>query len=182
MNLPKVILAACDDSPQANHVAAYAAELAAAAARHLVLVRVIQERNVEAVRQAFSHNPYGFGDLNSAVSTYIREEKKNSHRELGLLLTGRRYMDLRIETVVKVGVPHDVLLKLVEEKKADMVVVGASKHHALSDRILGSTVSHLFRRCPVPLVCARQPTVIARAQQMEGIKSGLRNIGPASAS
>lgn len=167
MDIPKVILAACDDSSQATHVAAYAADLAVATGRHLILSRVIQGRNVEAVRQALSHFPYGFGDLNEAVSSYVREEKKNAHQELGLLLSGRRHPNLKIETLVRVGVPHEVLLALIEKKKVDMVVVGASKHHLLSDRILGSTVNHLFRRCPVPLVSARQSIPLATVQQIK---------------
>lgn len=182
MDMPKVILAACDDSPQANHVAAYAADLAVATGRHLILARIIQGRNVDAVRQALSHFPYGSVDLNEALSAYVREEKNNAHKELGLLLTGRRHQNLKIEIVVRVGVPHDVLLELVEKQKVDMVVVGASKHHPLSDRILGSTVSHLFRRCPVPLVSARQSAVPATAQRYEEIKSALGNLRPASAS
>lgn len=112
MDIPHVILAACDSSPQANHVAAYAADLAAVTNSQLVLTRVIQERKVEAVRQAFSHFLFGLKDLNEVVFTYVQEEKNYDHNELGLLLAGRRHSGLKIETVVRVGVPHEVVLDL----------------------------------------------------------------------
>ncbi len=182
MKSPDVIMAACDDSSQANHVAAYAADLAAVTGRRLILVRVIQERNVEAVRQAFSHFPNSVKDLNESVSIYVREEIKSGHEELGLLVAGRRHPGLKIETIVRVGVPSEVLLDLIEEKEVDMVVVGASKHLPLSDRILGSTVSHLFRRCPVPLVTARQSKALALEKRNKEKNTGLRPLRPASAS
>lgn len=150
----KRIMAACDDSPQAYHVANFAASLALVVAPRLILARIIPQRDVEAVRQAFTHFPDVPKDPEKAASEYAREEEKNGHEELSHLLA-RRYRDLMVETIVRVGVPHEVLIDLVAEKMIDIVVVGASKHNVLLDRIMGSTVSHLFRSCPVPLISAR---------------------------
>ncbi|MGD8846027.1 MAG: universal stress protein [Desulfobacteraceae bacterium] len=172
MEKPKRILAACDDSPQAAYVATYAASLASVMAPHLVLARIIPRRDVEAVRQAFAHFPDAPKDPNEAVSEYVREEKKNGHKELSHLL-GRRYRGLKVETVVRDGVPHEVLLDLVAEKQIDIMVVGASKHNILLDRIIGSTVSHLFRHCPVPLVSARQAGAFAMAHQVDRATCGV---------
>lgn len=180
MEIPKRIMAACDDSPQAANVATYAASLAYILASRLILARVIPQRDVEAVRLAFAHFPDVPEDPDEAVSEYVREEKKNSHKELGHLLS-RRYRNLRIETVVCVGVPHEVLLDLVAEKQIDIVVVGASKHNILLDRIIGSTVSHLFRRCPVPLVSARQTGAFAMAHQVDMGTSGVHILNQVTA-
>lgn len=166
MDKPKRILAACDESHQAAYVATYAASLASVMAPYLVLARIIPRRDVEAVQQAFTHFPDVPKDPNEATSEYVREETKNSHKELSHLL-GRRYRGLKVETVVRVGVPHEVLLDLVAEKQIDIVVVGASKHNILVDRIMGSTVSYLFRRCPVPLVSARQASAFAMTHQVD---------------
>jgi nucleotide-binding universal stress UspA family protein len=175
---PKRIMAACDDSPQAVYVATYAASLAFVMAPHLILARIIPRHDLEAVRQAFSHFPDVPKDPNEAVSQYVREEKKNGHKELSHLLS-RCYRGLKVETVVRAGVPHEVLLDLVEEKKIDIVVVGASKHNILLDRIIGSTVSHLFRRCPVPLVSARQAGVLAMVHQGDTGTSGVYTLNQA---
>lgn len=172
MEKPKRILAACDDSPQAFYVANYAASLALVVAPRLVLARVIPQRDVEAVRQAFTHFSDAPKEPDKAASEYVREEEKNSHEELSRLLS-RRYRGLMVETVVRVGVPHEVLLDLVAEKMIDIVVVGASKHNVLLDRIIGSTVSCLFRRCPVPLVSARQAGVLAMAHQVDTGTAGV---------
>ncbi len=166
MEKPKRILAACDDSPQASYVANYAASLALVMALRLILARVIPQRDVEAVRQAFAHFPDVPKDPEKAASEYVREEERAGREELSRLLS-RRYRGLKVETVVRVGVPHEVLLDLVAENMIDIVVVGTSKHTVLLDRIMGSTVSHLFRRCPVPLLSARQTGVPAMSHQVD---------------
>ena len=166
MEKPRRILAACDDSPQASYVANYAASLASVMALRLILARVIPQRDVEAVRQAFTHFPEGSKAPEKAASEYVREEEKTGREELGRLLS-RRYHGLKVETVVRVGVPHEILLDLVAEKMIDIVVVGTSKHNILLERIMGSTVSHLFRRCPVPLLSARQAGVLAMSHQVD---------------
>lgn len=175
MEKPKRILAACDDSPQAAYVATYAASLASVMATQLVLARIIPGRHVESVRQAFIHFPDAPKDPNEAVSEYIREEERNAHNELGRLLS-RHYRGLKVKTVVRVGVPHEVLLDVVAEKRIDMVVVGVSKHYLLLDRMMGSTVSHLFRRCPVPLVCARQTGAHAMTHQVDEVTTGVHSL------
>lgn len=177
MEKPKRILAACDDSPQASYVANYAASLALVMAPHLILARVIPERDVEAVRQAFTHFPDVPKDPDKAASEYAREEEKAGREELSRLLS-RRYRHLKVETVVRVGLPHRVLLDLVAEKMIDIVVVGVSKHNAFLDRIMGSTVSHLFRRCPVPLVSARQAAVLAMSHQVDMGTLGVYTLNP----
>jgi nucleotide-binding universal stress UspA family protein len=174
---PKKILAACDDSPQAFHVANYAASMALVVAPHLILARIIPQRDVEAVRQAFTHFPDVPKDPDKAASEYVREEEKTGREELSRLLS-RRYRHLKVETVVRVGVPHEVLLELVAEKMIDIVVVGTSKHNLLVERIMGSTVSHLFRRCPVPLVSARQAGVPAMSHQIDGGTLGVYSLNP----
>lgn len=175
MEKTKRIMAACDDSPQAAYVANYAASLAYVMAPHLILARIIPGHDVEAVRQAFAHFPDVSKDPDEAASEYIREEKKNGHKELSYLLS-RRYRGLKVETVVRVGVPHELLLDLVEEKKIGILVVGASKHNILLDRIIGSTASHLFRRCPVPLVSARQAGVPVMVHQVDGDTSRVHSL------
>lgn len=166
MEKPRRILAACDDSPQASYVANYAASLALVMALRLILARVIPQRDVEAVRQALTHFQNVPKDPEKAASEYVREEEKIGQQELSRLLS-RRYRGLKVETVVRVGVPHEVLLDLVTEKMIDIVVVGTSKHNILVDRIIGSTANHLFRRCPVPLLSARQSDVLVMSHQVD---------------
>ncbi|MGD9189693.1 MAG: universal stress protein [Desulfobacteraceae bacterium] len=180
MEIPKRILAACDDSPQASYVGNYAASLALGVAAHLILARVIQQRDVEAVRQAFTHFPDVPKDPDKAASEFAREEEKTGREELSRLL-GRRYRSLKVETVVRVGVPHEVLLELVAEKMIDIVVVGTSKHNILVERIMGSTVSHLFRRCPVPLVSARQAGGLTMSRQVDMGALGVYTLNQAHA-
>ena len=67
MEKPKRILAACDDSPQAAYVAAYAASLAYIMAPRLILARIIPICDVEAVRRAFTHLLDGPKDPDEAV-------------------------------------------------------------------------------------------------------------------
>lgn len=167
MEKPKRILAACDDSSQAVGVATYAAFLASRITPRLILARAIPQRDVKVLSKAIRHFSDASKDFNEAVSTYTRDKINNGHKELRNLLSGHRNQHLEVETVVRAGVPHEVLLDLVVEKKIDLMVVGASRYVMLPDWILGSTVNHLFRHCPVPLISARRLGALASEHQVE---------------
>jgi nucleotide-binding universal stress UspA family protein len=59
--------------------------------------------------------------------------------------------DIPVEPVVTVGSPHREIIRVAEERNADLVVLGAYSHAALEHLVFGSTTNHVVRqaRCPV---------------------------------
>jgi nucleotide-binding universal stress UspA family protein len=50
----------------------------------------------------------------------------------------------------------DTLIRVVEEKDAPAVVIGAHRHGALSEVLLGSTSRDVIRRAPCPVLVVRE--------------------------
>ena len=62
-----------------------------------------------------------------------------------------------IELVVGVGTPHVEIVRLAEEKKADLVVMATHGRGFISHAILGSTAERVLRRAPCPVLVVREP-------------------------
>lgn len=61
------------------------------------------------------------------------------------------------DIIVKIGNPVYEILREVEEKRYDMVVMGAHGHSALANALLGSTSRSVIRRCKTPVLVVRLP-------------------------
>jgi len=160
MSVPKKILAACDNSPQAAEVVDYAAGLAHKTGAALILAHIIDIRGIEAVQHAFGRLPNLEG---IEWSKYRADLVRDRYFELKQLLGMHRDKQLEVETVVNVGMVYKELLALVDDRKADLLVVGASRHNLLSEHLMGSTANKLFRLCPIPLISVGRSMLRANA-------------------
>jgi nucleotide-binding universal stress UspA family protein len=70
-----------------------------------------------------------------------------------------RSMGLEAESLVVADdvTVADTLIRVAEEKDAPAVVVGAHRHGALSEVLLGSTSRDVVRRAPCPAIVVREP-------------------------
>jgi len=61
------------------------------------------------------------------------------------------------EILVKEGVPVDEILKTVDSKNCDMVVMGTHGYGMLADALIGSNARRVVRRCKKPVMVIRLP-------------------------
>ena len=61
------------------------------------------------------------------------------------------------DLLVKEGVPVDEILKAVDSKNCDMVVMGTHGYGMLADALIGSTARRVVRRCAKPVMIVRLP-------------------------
>lgn len=62
-----------------------------------------------------------------------------------------------IETVFKIGVPHELIVRLIAQSGADLVVMGAyGKGHA-EGKFIGSTLQKVLRKAICPVLAVKQP-------------------------
>ncbi|MDP3285092.1 MAG: universal stress protein [Desulfobacterales bacterium] len=61
------------------------------------------------------------------------------------------------EMIIKEGVPVDEILKAVDSKNCDMVVMGTHGYGLLADALIGSNARRVVRRCKKPVMVVRLP-------------------------
>ncbi len=126
----------------------YAATYAEALGAELILVNVINERDLEAVNKITS---FGFKvDTEQYVAT-IKTERRQAISELAANLS---LPDDRVSFTFLIGDPSTELLRFVVESEIDLVVMGI-KARDLQHMFAGSVAERMFRRCPVPIISYR---------------------------
>jgi nucleotide-binding universal stress UspA family protein len=143
------ILLACDIQSNAGEVLAYGCQLAGELQAELVILNVISQRDLFALKKAavysstFSEKKY----LNQWINSHIHQ--------LELLLEKYHTSDLQIRKTVKVGLPFKEIIETAEEENVDLIVIGPKKQFDLSKLFYSSTADKLFRCSPIPLLSVR---------------------------
>lgn len=145
----KKIMAAYDLSEYSAEALRYAARLAAGLNAELVIVNVINQRDVDMVRKVELAYPA------FSLANYIDEQKAYRRAEIEKIIAEPSFPAVTARVVFKIEVPFRGLLEAVEEEAVDMVVMGTKGRGNLAGVLFGSTSEKMFRRCPVPLLSVR---------------------------
>jgi len=153
----KTILAAVDFSLYSPHVLRSAVNLARALRAQLVVVNVLNQRDVDAMEMVQRSFP------GLSMPQFIQNTTAERRRLLEKLLMEEGAESLSVKTRVDVGVPFKEILKAVDAERADLLVMGTKGRGNLADALFGSTAEKVFRRCPVPLLSVRPERHIPEA-------------------
>jgi nucleotide-binding universal stress UspA family protein len=153
MQFFRTILVACDLSSYTPQVLAHAVALAECGGARLILANVINQRDVEAIEQAV-HRSFLIAKEVSPES-FIRQYKDEREAKLKELVEQSGQPGLFAKTVVRVGVPFQELIDLIDTEQVDLVVMGTRGRTNLRSALLGATAEKMFRHCPVPVLSVR---------------------------
>jgi nucleotide-binding universal stress UspA family protein len=127
----------------------YAASLAAPLEAELILVNIINERDVETVQKITS---YGYS---VDEEHYVRELESERVAQLDAMLADIDFPDDRVRVIFRVGRPADSILRLAVREEADMIVMGIRDRSDFLHSLTGSVAEKIFRRSPVTVVSYR---------------------------
>ena len=144
----KKILVPIAFSKYSQGILDYAAGIASTFEAELLVVNVINQRDIEAVDKIAS---FGY---KVDVEHYLKTMKSEKREELKKLTAGMTLPDEQLSFSFRVGDPTNELLKLVFVKDVDMVIMGI-KTHDVRHIFAGSVAERMFRKCPVPIVSYR---------------------------
>jgi len=139
----------------------YAAELATALNADLLLVNVINERDIEAV-QVISSFGYKIDEEH-----YVEEVKKQRIDLLEEMVSELDFPEEHLHFVLKLGKPAKVLLKVAAQEKVDMIVMGVKAQSELIHAFTGSVADKLFHRSPITIVSYRDEHTAAKLLKKE---------------
>lgn len=154
----KKILVPIAFSKYSKEILDYASGLAGATKAELLIVNVINERDLEAVDKITS---FGY---NVDVEKYVETIKNEKREELVQMINELSLPDDKVTYMFCIGDPTDELLKLVIDRDIDLVVMGI-RAKEISHIFTGSVAERMFRKCPVPIVSYRGKEIAGRLRQ-----------------
>lgn len=154
----KKILVPIAFSKYSKGILTYAADLAQATGAELLVVNIINQRNLDAVDKITS---FGY---KVDISHYMETLKKERREELEKMLSSLTLPDEKVSYTFCVGDPAGELLKLVVDRDIDTVVMGV-KTKDISHIFTGSVAEKMFRKCPATIVSYRDDDIAARLRK-----------------
>lgn len=139
----KCVLVGIDGSDCGDRAISAAVMQARAADARLVICYVI------------AWSPYTFSTAQENAERHRRreEELETAHSKLlAPRVAGLEGTGLRVEGVARHGHPARTLVRLAEERNADIIVVGRSGDTPLKTRFFGGTAAGLVQSSPVPVL------------------------------
>lgn len=146
MKMIRKILVAIDFSDFSLMSLRYAADLAKDAAAELLLVNVINQRDVDILNEA-AEKLSGFTAENHLERT--TEKRKARFDDFLAQVDAEK---LPVATLIRTGVPYEELLKVIREKEPNLLVMTTKGRSNLMDTLVGSCARKLFRHSPIPVL------------------------------
>ena len=150
MSKTRKIMVAVDFSEYSHEIVDYAARLAEDVGGELIFVNIINQRDVDMVKEVALHTD------KISVKDYINGLIDERNEQMKKLLSDTNCTQIPNRFMIKKGVPFVGLVKTAEEEKVDMVVMGTKGRSNIAGMLFGSQAEKMFRHCPVPLVSIRE--------------------------
>jgi nucleotide-binding universal stress UspA family protein len=140
------IMAAVDLSDYSAMTVRYSVWLAMKLSAELLLVSVINRRDLEMVQRAMiGYEAFSFPD-------YLTEQVSDREKKLQEQFAAASPGLVKCRCLVRNGVPYQELLAVIELEKPALLVVGAKGRSNMADVVVGSTARKMYRRSPIPLI------------------------------
>ncbi|MEJ2639615.1 MAG: universal stress protein [Desulfosarcinaceae bacterium] len=143
------ILVAIDFSDYSRPTLDFAVRLAQDLGASLILANIINERDMKNIHTALAS--YDVDLFQRIMDGRVKERKTG----LSEMIKAAGASEQVIKEIVNIDVPYRGLLRIIEEEKPDLLVIGTKGRGALADTIVGSCAQKMYRRCPIPLLSMR---------------------------
>ena len=145
----KKIVVACDCSDYSAKIFSYAVEVALATKAELVVANVINQGEIDRIHWALA------GYLPYSIEEYIANQQEDRKAWIQELIQATGQSQLFKDIVIRIGVPFQGLIEIIEEVNADLLIMGNKGRGNIANVLLGSCAEKMFRRCPVALLSVR---------------------------
>lgn len=157
-------MAAIGFTEYSEELLGYAAGIADSIGAEMIVVNIINSRDVEAVGAIAA---MGYEVDSEHYVSGVEEERR---RALEQMLKKISFPAERIRPVFKVGHPVEELLKIAVKENVDLMVMGIKGRSDLEHLLVGSVAEKVFRRSPIPILSYRDEKSAQRLKKHIGIK------------
>ncbi|WP_136808582.1 universal stress protein [Desulfosediminicola flagellatus] len=151
MKVIKKILVCVDLSDYSEETLEYASSFRKSFDAEILLLNVINIRDIEALKRANDYYPDKVDITGYAEKS--REDRKAKMQGMVSRYTPAELEKVRIEIVE--GVPFEEILKCIDVERVDLVIMGNKGRSNLASTLFGSTAEKVFKYSNVPVVSVR---------------------------
>jgi nucleotide-binding universal stress UspA family protein len=141
----KKLLVPTDFSESARHALTYGTSFAREYGAELTLLHVVENLTVGYASDLF---PVPMAEVFQEISGYAKAE-------LAKLAEVAREKKVAVVEQVVQGKPSAEIIRLAQEQKIDMIVLGTHGKGMLDQALFGSTTERVVRRAPCPVLTVR---------------------------
>jgi nucleotide-binding universal stress UspA family protein len=149
MQMIRKIMVAVDQSDYSLPLVQYSHQLAQSLGAKMIVVNVYNRRDISAIQHAVNAYDHRLCD------SIIKENIEQRNIQLVELVEKAGAKDTVVDKIVKIGVPYQELLEVIEDEKPELLVMGAKGRSNLADTIIGSCAHKMYRRSPIPMLSLR---------------------------
>lgn len=149
MSSIKKLMVAVDFSKYSLPTARYAGQLARELSAELLFVNIINQRDIDTVQRIMS--TYDTFDMDN----FIKERLSVRNSELSDLIKQSGIDVPHIRQIVRIGVPYQKMLQVIEDEKPDMLIMATKGRSDIVDVVMGSCARIMHRRSPIPVLSIR---------------------------
>ena len=164
MDTANRIMVAVGFTEYTEELLGYAAGIADSIGAEMIVVNIINSRDVEAVGTIAA---MGY-EIDS--KQYVSGMEAERRRALEQMLEKISFPAERIRSVFKVGHPVEELLRIALKENVNLIVMGIKGRSDLEHMLVGSVAEKVFRRSPIPILSYRDTKNAERLKKHIGIK------------
>ena len=157
------IMVAIGFTEYSEELLGYAAGIADSIGAEMIVVNIINLRDVEAVGAVAA---MGYEVDSEHYVSGVKEERR---RALEQMLKKISFPAEKIRSVFNVGHPVEELLKIAVKENVDLIVMGIKGRSDLEHMLVGSVAEKVFRRSPIPILSYRDEKSAQRLKKHIGI-------------
>ena len=144
----KRIVVGIDFSIYSSRVLEYAIGIAVSNAAELIAVSVINNRQIEYIKTVCREE----APTTITLNKFIDDETRRRTHNIENLIGQRASNKISARIIIRIGIPFEEILQVVDEEQADLVVISSKGRTNLKDFMFGTTSEKIFRHSPVSVL------------------------------
>ena len=146
-NIQRIVVG-IDFSDYSPKILEYASWVAENNSAEIVAVNVINQQRIEEVGMAINDEHFT-GDI---VAKFIQEEEEKRLLQMTELIQQWVSKKVSCRAIIKNGIPVEQILQIIDDEKADLLVIGSRGRTNFQDYMYGTTAEDIFRNSPVSVL------------------------------